>query len=142
MIFTYSPKVQNVYETVGTPDTPSGLQNVQTSQQMLRCMEIKLAYQKQEEADCGSEHDCTPPPIPMRAYSISPTLNSIDNIIEQQDSLSDAIQKNVKQDESTEKIYQPLIPPRRYDDSFEDNSQYQSLSFGKSKESQDEESQV
>ena len=32
-------------------------------------------------------------------------------------------------DGDTERIYQPLIPPRRYDDGFKENSEYQSLSF-------------
>lgn len=90
------------------------------------CMKLKLDLQNQVKA--ASEYDRTPPPIPVRGYSISPTLGCHQMIGNTEGKYAHEIVEQ-NPDQSTERIYQPLIPPRRYDDAFKENSEYQSLSF-------------
>ena len=95
-------------------------------------MKLKLDSQKQVHKE-DSNYDCTPPPIPARGYSISPTQDSRCHQVigdnEQQNLGGGQSKVLANLDVDAEKIYQPLIPPRHYDDTYIDNSDYQSLSF-------------
>ena len=99
---------------------------------MTEGMKLKFDSQKQVHKKDG-KMDCTPPPIPVRGYSISPTQDGHqvigDNKHQSSGEVGQINKVLAKLDVDVEKIYQPLIPPRRYDDAYIENSDYQSLSF-------------
>ena len=130
----YSHAVRNVYETV---DITSYQKEESKRGTVDEGMKLKFDSQKQVHKEDGN-YDCTPPPIPARGYSISPTQDC--NQLPKQQNSGERGQSKIlpNLDMDAEKIYQPLIPPRRYDDAYIENSDYQSLSFDRA----DKDSQV
>ena len=109
--------VQHVYETV---DEPKPMKPVEITLKERSIHTCTAAMQNEHDYRDGS----LTPPLPPRAYSLSSSLDKIDNLenIELQD-LSNQVPKDQDSQLDNENTYQPLIPPR----SLNNTSEYQSL---------------
>ena len=125
-ISTCRHPVCNVYKTVtATTDDPQSGQETKHN-----ALQAGSNYQTAREDQHVGRHNgtCTPP-IPPRAYSVSSSLDKIDNFenLKLQDfgNQSQMTDQNPKVD--SENTYQPLIPPRRSNNNTTAASEYQSL---------------
>ena len=126
-ISTYRRPVCNVYETVtATTDDP------QSGQETKHTLQARSNQTARKDQHAGRHSGTCTPPIPPRAYSVSSSLDKIDNFenLKLQDLGNHSIQsqmtnKNPKVD--NENTYQPLIPPWRSNNNTTAASEYQSL---------------
>ena len=121
-ISTCRRPVCNVYETVTvTTDDP------QSGQETEHTLQAGSNQTAREDQHAGHSGTCTPP-IPPRVYSVSSSLDKIDNLknLKLQDlgNQSQMTGQNSKMD--SENTYQPLIPPQHSNNNTT-ASEYQSL---------------
>ena len=109
-----------MYETVEEPQ-PSKAEN--TSNESSKLSHRCTAKQNEHDYRDGS----LTPPLPPRTYSLSLSLEKIDNMenLQLQD-LSTDQEIKIKDQDPSENTYQPLILPR-HSDSATTGSEYQSL---------------
>jgi hypothetical protein len=115
-----SPPVHNVYETVKEPQPSKAEITSDSKERRRQNPSTRIAKQNEHDYRDGS----LTPPLPPRAYSLSSSLDKIDNVenIQLQDLSTD---KGIKDQEPT---YQPLIPPRHSNTATDhEGSEYQSL---------------
>lgn len=115
---TCSAPVHNVYETVEEPQ-PSKAEN--TSKESSKLSHTCIAKQNEHDYRDGS----LTPPLPPRTYSLSSSLDKIDNLenLQLQDLSTD---QEIKDQNPSENTYQPLILPR-HSNTATTGSEYQSL---------------
>ena len=116
MYYRYPSQVHNVhlYETVIDPKPAE-------KSPKERNLHLCTAEQNEHDYRDGS----LTPPLPPRTYSLSSSLDKIDNLENLQDLSNDQEIKNNLQVDS-ENTYQPLIPPRSSNNTTA-ASEYQSL---------------
>ena len=117
---TCSTPVHNVYETVEEPQ-PTKAEIMSYSKESSRPNDTRTAKQNEHDYRDGS----LTPPLPPRTYSLSSSLDKIDNLenIQLQDLSTD---QGIKDEEPSENTYQPLILPR-HSNTATTGSEYQSL---------------
>ena len=117
----YSTPVHNVYETV---EEPQPNKTGSTSELKERSRHSHRHTAKQNE--CDYRDVSLTPPLPPRTYSLSSSLDKIDNLenLQLQDVSTD--HQEMKDQEPSENTYQPLILPR-HSNIDTTGSEYQSL---------------
>ena len=116
---TCSTPDNNVYETVEEPQPKAEITS--DSKQRSKFNDTHTAKQNEHDYCDGS----LTPPLPPRTYSLSSSLDKIDNLenIQLQDLSTD---QGIKDEEPSENTYQPLILPR-HSNTATTGSEYQSL---------------
>ena len=116
---TCSTPDNNVYETVEEPQPKAEITS--DSKQRSKFNDTHTAKQNEHDYRDGS----LTPPLPPRTYSLSSSLDKIDNLenIQLQNLSTD---QGIKDEEPSENTYQPLILPR-HSNTATTGSEYQSL---------------
>ena len=120
LYYSRSTPVQNMYETVEEPQ-PSKAENTFDSKESSRQSQTRIAKQNVQDYRDGA----VTPPLPPRTYSLSSSLDKIDNLenIQLQDMSTD---QEIKDREPSENTYQPLIL-RGNSNTATTDGEYQSL---------------
>ena len=121
--YMYSAPVHNVYETVEEPQPIKAESTMSSdSKESSRLSHRHTAKQNEHDYHDGS----LTPPLPPRTYSLSSSLDKIDNLENLQLQDSSADHQEMNDQDPTENTYQPLILPP-YSNIDTTGSEYQSL---------------
>ena len=121
--YMYSAPVHNVYETVEEPQPIKAESTMSSdSKESTRRSHRHTAKQSEHDYRDGS----LTPPLPPRTYSLSSSLDKIDNLENLQLQDSSADHREMKDQDPSENTYQPLILPR-HSNIDTTGSEYQSL---------------
>ena len=125
----HSHSIQNIYDEPSLPTNRDQVSVILDKPHQLQELELCIPSERQRESGNNDYRDTPTPPVPPRGYSVSSSLDKLENLeaIELQH-LSNKLRSQDQDSTVTikdEKIYQPLIPPRPSND--DGSSEYQSL---------------